>query len=231
MRLDPDEREYLLRCAAAPSPGGARGSAPTARREEPPLDPATLALLEGMTGTAALVLGRGLDILAWNDLAAGLLTDFGRYPARERNLVRLAFRDPQVRGRYAEWERVGAQCVAHLRMEAARYPEDPGPARLVEELSEVDADFRRWWSGYRVRAHTTGRKRFIHPVVGELDLDFGVMDLRGAEDRSLVVYGAEPDSPSGEGLAFLSGWTGRGRPRPGSDREPTRGPGDRGGVA
>ncbi|GAB3115998.1 helix-turn-helix transcriptional regulator [Streptomyces calidiresistens] len=229
LRLGPDEREYLLRCAAAPTRGGARG-APAGHRGEPAIDPADRALLEGMTGAAALVLGHGLDVLARNDLAAELLTDFDRYPHGERNLVRLAFLDPELRGRYADWERVGAECVAYLRMEAGRRPGDPDTARLVEELSERDGDFRRWWAEYRVRAHGTGHKRFVHPLVGELTLGFRVSDLRGTPGHTLVVYGAEPDSPSAEALAFLAGWAGRGRPRSGADRAPAGDRGDRGGV-
>ncbi|MCE7081375.1 helix-turn-helix transcriptional regulator [Streptomyces sp. ST2-7A] len=227
LRLGPDEREYLLRCAAGSSRDGSR-AAPAGDRS---VDPATRALLEGMTGVAALVLGRGLDVLAWNDLAAGLLTDFARHPPRERNLVRLAFRDPELRGRYAEWERVGAECVAYLRMEAGRYPDDPETARLVGELTDTDTDFRRWWAEYRVRAHHAGHKRFAHPMVGELTLGFRVSDLRGTPDHTLVVYAAGPGSRSAEGLAFLAGWAGGRDAVSGTGREPVRGPGHRDGVA
>ncbi|WP_103501693.1 MULTISPECIES: helix-turn-helix domain-containing protein [unclassified Streptomyces] len=225
MRLGPDETDYLLRCAEQPARGragteggrtaGGTASASGAGRQR--VAPATRLLLDSMNGVAALVLGRRMDVLAWNSLGAALLTDFGLLPASRRNLVRLAFLDPAVRERYLDWERVGEECVAYLRMDAGRYPDDPELARLVGELSMKDADFRRWWAEFHVRAQRNGRKRFAHPVVGELSLEFQVLDIRGQSDQMLVVYAAEPGSRSAEALAFLAGWTGD---------TPARGPAD-----
>ncbi|GGJ34688.1 hypothetical protein GCM10010121_052390 [Streptomyces brasiliensis] len=39
-----------------------------------------------------------------------------------------------------------------------------------------------------------------------MNLDFQVLDVRGSADQSLLVYTAEPDSPSAQALAFLTGW-------------------------
>lgn len=91
-------------------------------------------------------------------------------------------------------------------MDAGRYPNDPELARLVGGLSLKDVDFRRWWSGRRVRAQRQGYKGFVHPVAGELSLDFQVLDIRGSTEQSLLVYSAEPDSPSAQALTFLAGW-------------------------
>lgn len=50
-----------------------------------------------MPGVPALVLGRRMDILAWNTLVAALITDFGQVPAQHRNHIWLSFLDPEVR--------------------------------------------------------------------------------------------------------------------------------------
>ncbi|RBQ21471.1 transcriptional regulator [Spongiactinospora rosea] len=220
MDLRPDEEEYLLRCAADErSPGAGPRSPAVAERRVPP---ATQALLDGMAGMPAFLVGRRMDVLAWNDLAAALIGDFGALPPEQRNHVRMAFLDPEVRARYADWERVGAECVAYLRMEAGRYPDDPGLARLVGELSMKDSDFRRWWSVYRVRAARSGRKRFVHPVAGELDLNFQVLSMRAAEDQMMIVYTADPGSPSAAALAFLASWAAGERPAVPSGAGPVR---------
>lgn len=43
-----------------------------------------------------------------------------------------------MRTLYADWEAVAHTCVALLRMEAAKYPDDPQLAPLVGELSVHD---------------------------------------------------------------------------------------------
>jgi transcriptional regulator with XRE-family HTH domain len=86
LRLDEDQQTYLYQLA---------GQAPRPRRR--PVQqarPAMRRLLDQLTQTPAIVLGRRLDILAWNASAAALYTDFARIPARRRNYVRLLFTDP-----------------------------------------------------------------------------------------------------------------------------------------
>ncbi|MEV5148048.1 helix-turn-helix transcriptional regulator [Streptomyces sp. NPDC052727] len=203
LELRPDEEEYLLRCAAE---AGLSDQAKPAAPRNQQVSQATQVLLDSMVNVPALVLGRRMDILAWNSLGAALFTDYARLPAKRRNHIWLTFLDPEVRGLYANWERVAQECVAYLRMDAGRYPNDPELARLVGELSVKDPDFRRWWSDHRVRAQRHGRKEFVHPIAGQLSLDFQVLDVRGSTDQSLLVYTAEPHSPSAQALTFLTGW-------------------------
>lgn len=205
LRLRPDETEYLLRLADddAAVTGRAARTAPKGQQ----VSSATRVLLDGLVNVPALLLGRRMDVLAWNRLGAALFTDFGELPPRQRNHIWLTFLDPGIRGLYADWTKVAQECVAYLRMDAARYPDDPDLARLVGELSLKDQDFGTWWSDHRVRAQRQGRKRFSHRVAGELELDFQVLDVRGGTDQSLLVYTAEPGSQSAEALAFLTSWS------------------------
>lgn len=53
--------------------------------------PSILALLERLPQTAAFVMSAAYEVLAWNDLAAALMEDFGALDPEDRNLARRAF--------------------------------------------------------------------------------------------------------------------------------------------
>ncbi|MHB9863597.1 helix-turn-helix domain-containing protein [Streptomyces sp. YIM S03343] len=200
LRLNEDQRTYLFDLAAKET---ARPSASAVRQR---VDTQLQRMLDDLTATPAFVIGRRTDILAWNQLAAALWTDFGRYAEQERVFVRLLFTEPWMRKLYADWEDVTRLAVAQLRMESARYPGDPRLASLVDELSVRDAQFRQWWTEHAVAIRGKGRKTLRHPVVGELTLDWDTLMCATDPEQSIIVWTAEPDSPSCDGLRLLASW-------------------------
>jgi hypothetical protein len=146
------------------------------------------------------------DILAWNPLAAALMIDFGEVPERDRNFVRLLFTDPRLRSLYPEWEELARAVVSYMRMEAARKPDDPRLAELVGDLSIRDAQFRQWWAGTHVAVKRRGTRRYTHPIVGEITLDWDALSSDAEPDQQLVVYTPEPGSRSEEALRELAEW-------------------------
>ncbi|MGW4506829.1 helix-turn-helix domain-containing protein [Streptomyces sp. NPDC004436] len=207
--LDDDQRAYMFELAGRPS-------ARPARRIAQKVQPRLGRILDDLATTPGIVLGRRMDILAWNPLAAALITDFSRIPEKHRNYIRLLFTNPAIRNLYADWENVAHTCVAQLRMEAAR---DPGSQRLtalVGELSVQDADFRRWWAAHDVAVRGVGTKVLRHPVVGELTLDWDTLAPTVDADQHLVVWTAEPGSPSHDALRILASWA-DGPARPATD--------------
>ena len=54
--------------------------------------------------------------------------------------------------------------------------------------------------------HRTGAKRLHHPVVGDLDLAYEVMEFPSDPGLTFIVYTAEPGSRSAEGLGLLASW-------------------------
>jgi MmyB-like transcription regulator ligand binding domain len=57
-----------------------------------------------------------------------------------------------------------------------------------------------------VRYHQTGSKRLRHPIVGELELSYEVMQLSADAGVTISVYSAEPGSRSQEALDLLASW-------------------------
>lgn len=196
---------------------GAKRRGRPQRRPAQRVRPQLQRLLDQLTDSPALVLGRHMDILAWNSLAASLITDFSALPPGERNYLRLAFVDPHVRGLFADWETTARTCVAYLRMDALQYPDDPRLATLVGELSVRDPDFRQWWAAHDVAHKTCGTKKLNHPVAGELTLDWEILGCATDPDQQLMVMTAVPGSAAQESLRFLASWTG-------PDNSPPRNP-------
>lgn len=123
LRLDEDQQRYLYELAG-------RADALPRRRSTPQrVRPAMRRLLNQLTGTPALVLGKRLDILAWNKAATALFTDFEVLPPNRRNYLRLLFTNPAVRELHENWSHDAREAVAALRMEAATDAGDPDLAR------------------------------------------------------------------------------------------------------
>jgi hypothetical protein len=119
---------------------------------------------------------------------------------------RFVFLSPRAGAFFPDWEGVASDLVANLRTAAGRNPHDRGLQDLVGELSTRSQEFRSRWAAHNVRLHQTGRKRLHHPVVGDLELTYEVLELPADPGLALVVYGAEPGSASQDGLKLLASW-------------------------
>ena len=95
--------------------------------------------------------------------------------------------------------------MAMLRTEAGRHPYDRDLSDLIGELSTRSDTFRDRWANHNVRLHRTGAKVYHHPVVGQLTLEFEVMDLSADEGLALTAFTAA-DPASRDGLKLLASW-------------------------
>ncbi|MGW0031367.1 helix-turn-helix domain-containing protein [Streptomyces sp. NPDC003314] len=164
-------------------------------------------LLESMDGVPAVVLGRRLDLLAWNRMARALLGDFTAWEPHERNMARMVFLDPNARSLYLDWGCKATEVVSVLRLYAGCYPDDPLLLALVGELSVRSEEFRSLWAAHTVADKGHGTKRMRHPLVGEMTLSYETLKVSGDDpDLVLVTYHAEPDTPSAEALRLLAQW-------------------------
>jgi transcriptional regulator with XRE-family HTH domain len=193
LALDEDASAHLHRLAR-PAPGRRR----RARRPEQ-VSPNLLRLMDGWPDAPALVLGRCLDVLAHNALGQALFDGH----THSGDLVRLVFLDPDAREFYPDWERVAVNTVGGLRAAAGIDPDDPQLIDTVGELSVKSADFRRLWARHDIRQKTHETKRFRHRLVGELELSYEALTVNSAPGQQLIVYQAEPGSPSEAALALL----------------------------
>jgi hypothetical protein len=177
------------------------------RRPSPQLRPAVQRILDDLTGAPAHIRNDRMDILGGNRTGLALMAAVMDSPYEPGNTARFMFLDPGSVDYYVDWEKTADDSVAILRGAAGRNPYYKALKDLIGELSTRSEDFRRRWAAHDVRFHRTGHKRLRHPVLGELTLNFESFELPGGHGLTMVVYDAEPESPTAEALAPLASWS------------------------
>ncbi|MFI5839002.1 helix-turn-helix transcriptional regulator [Catenuloplanes sp. NPDC051500] len=197
LRFTPEETRHLRALAAA-----ARRPARTRARTPEVVPPTALRLLRTMSGPA-MVVGRHLDILAWNPPAETLLGDLSALPRRTRNVLVLFFQ-PGADLTCPERAATVAELTAMLRTSVAADPMHPRAVELVGELAVHSPEFRTLWGRHDIEETTRGRMRVIHPLVGDVTLDWDAYRLPGpTPGPMLIAYTAEDGSPAVEKLRLL----------------------------
>lgn len=207
LQLDDTERAHLLDLARAadgiPTSGRPRRRAGKPSDPRPSLQWALASITEGI----AFVRDPRQNLLATNALGRAfyspVIGDGGRTP----NLARFQFLDPASRDFYPDWDLFAEMCVGVMRAEAGRDPHDKALQDLVGELSTRSEIFRTLWAAHNVRTHGSGTKRFLHPLVGEIVLAYEELAITAEPGNVLLIYSAEPGSPSADRLKLLASWT------------------------
>jgi transcriptional regulator with XRE-family HTH domain len=203
LQLDEVERAHLADLVRT-----ANAARPARRRTTPQrVRPSVQRLLDSMTGTAAFLRNGRLDILAANPLGYALYAPAFLDPARPVNLARFVFLDLRSTELYGDWDGIAHAAVGSLRAEAGRAPDDRALTELVGELSVRSQEFRVRWAAHDVHYYRSGAQPFHHPLVGDLNLDYDVLELPADPGLSIVAYSAEAGSPARHALDLLASWT------------------------
>jgi transcriptional regulator with XRE-family HTH domain len=196
LRLTDDERDHLFHLTGE-EPPRSRGTSGHVR-------PGLLLVLDRLHDVPAQVMSDHGDVLAQNAMAVALVGE-----TRGENIVRRFFTHPAARDLFPEEDRdvLARGHVAHLRSVSAARPDDPAVTELVGELLTVSDEFGRLWAEHEVRVRRATTKRFLHPVVGLLELDCETMLVPGArgQEQTLIVHSARPGTEAYERLRLLRG--------------------------
>jgi transcriptional regulator with XRE-family HTH domain len=196
LRLNDDERDHLFRLAGE-QPGPPPG---------PPSDVRVgVQRMLARLDVPGLVLDAKYDVLAWNPMAAALITDFSALPVKERNLLRLRFlhgdRQAERFGETATHD-FALEAAADLRAATSKYPNDPAIAELVADLRAGSAEFAEIWSFHDVSRQQSMCQTIFHPEVGRIDVICEVLVVP-ERDQRVILYTAEPGSASDQALRLL----------------------------
>ena len=194
LRLAPAERAHLYELAHGHQP-------PDARQPDEVLAPAVAALVDRLDPHPTYVTGRRFDVLAANRAARALWTDWSLLPPQERNMLWWMFTAPVARTTLIQWEAEASALLARFRAAADRHPDEPEFAALIQRLQAASAEARAWWPRHDVVALSSGTKRLHHPLLGDLDLQYVVLQVADDPEQKLVTFTA--DGPHQQRIAQL----------------------------
>jgi transcriptional regulator with XRE-family HTH domain len=203
LQLDEAERAHLFDLVRSSN----RVRPVRGRTSQERVRPTVQRILDAMRGAPAYLRNGRLDILAANRLGSALYSPVLAEATGTANMARFIFLNPKAAGFFDQWEQIAGDAVAILRAEAGRDPYDRRLSDLIGELSTRSDEFRVRWAAHNVKFHRTGAKTLHHPVVGDLTLDYEALDLPGDAGQRVLVYTAEPGSPSQERLDLLASWS------------------------
>ena len=119
-------------------------------------------------------------------------------------MLRHVFLDEGARDLYPDWDAVAAETVAFLRLSAGAGPRRRAARRADRRALACTArPSAACGRGTTCKSKCFGVKRFEHPQVGPLELDYESLKLPDA-DQMLVTYTAAPGSPSETALRLLA---------------------------
>lgn len=206
LHLDDAERDHLFDLARAQTPASGRSPRRPGSRRAPQVSPQLQDLLDAFTGPAFLRNDR-LDVLAANLLGRAVYAEMFEDPQTPPNLARFTFLDERAHRFHPDWNKAADDVVAILRTAAGRDPDDEHLTALVGRLATRSPQFRTRWSAHPVKRHQTGTKHFHLALVGDLHLNYQVLELPGQQPLSLLAYTPVPDTGTAEALQVLASWS------------------------
>ena len=164
LMLDPHERDHLFRLADAPDGN--------AQPECKALPPTAQMLLDQLEPFPAVVRNARYDVLAFNQAFDTLIGPFGDLPFEERNSLWRMFTVPHCRERTLDWEEGTRRMVAEYRSAMAEHVAEPAWKCLVSRLTKASPEFAELWERHEVAGPENLTKRYLHPEVGLLKLNY-----------------------------------------------------------
>lgn len=183
LRLSGEEKAHLYALA-----GVARTDSPGAEEGGGVVDVTARRVLAALGSTPAIMCGPFLDVLAVNEAAVFLFTDFDALPPGERNALLWMLVSPAARDLYGEqWEESASEMVGMLRIDSGRYPRTRRSDEILAGLEEKSPLFRRIWRDYQVSTWNIQEKTLLHPTAGALRFHNAAVTVDGVPGATIFL--------------------------------------------
>lgn len=197
LHLSLDERDHLFRLA---------GHEPPARSASSDhVSPGLLRILDRLQDTPAQIVTELGETLRQTPMGVALTGDHRGHTGPARSLGYRWFTDPATRQLYApgDHEYLSRLYASGLREIATRRGRGSAAAQYVDLLLRDSEEFRMLWERHEVGLRPRDGKRFVHPLVGPLELTCQTL-VDPDQSHHLLVYTAVPGSESHDKLQLLS---------------------------
>ena len=197
LHLSLEERDHLFRLAGHHPP--VRGAA------SEHISPGLLRILDRLADTPAEIVTELGETLRQSPLGVALVGDATAYTGPARSRGYRWFTDPASRALYAPGEHAFLSRMYASGLRGLVTLRGPGSraAYLADLLLGESEEFRTLWDAHEIGLRPHDVKRFVHPEVGELELNCQTL-LDPEQSHLLFVYTAVPGSASYEKLQLLS---------------------------
>ena len=145
-------------------------------------------MIDSLATSPALIKNAEWDIVAWNEAAAAVLTDYATLAPDQRNVMRLFFRNPRIRTTQPNWEHTARFVVATFRAEIARTGTSRRAQGLIAELSHASPEFAAIWREHDVRTYGEGTKLIQPEHGGSMTFEYASFAVDGQPGLGMVVY-------------------------------------------
>jgi transcriptional regulator with XRE-family HTH domain len=131
--------------------------------------PETMRRMVESLNVPAYITGRRWDLLAWNDAAVRILTDFKLIPEKERNIMLYMLTAPAAKRLFGKaWAEEAKRMIALFRTTYDVWAGDPAFIELIDRLRQGSPEFEHWWQSHDVSGNDGVRKLLHHSSKGLL---------------------------------------------------------------
>ncbi|GAB4589632.1 helix-turn-helix transcriptional regulator [Nocardia sp. IFM 10818] len=199
LRLNEVERHHLGTLAIHMEQ---RNNCPSAGQAREQVSETMQAVIDALHPTPAYLLGRGMDMLAWNPSWRDFAEPLGMFDeAVHGNFALYLFAHPEAIRRFTNWAEAADLITSALRASYARFSDDQGLDARIRQLQRFP-EFECRWREHRVTLTRSVVLHIDHPVRGTVEVEVETLDP--AADQSIMVWLVDRRQARSPGLRLVN---------------------------
>ncbi|MET9492584.1 helix-turn-helix transcriptional regulator [Nocardia sp. NPDC006630] len=199
LRLNEVERHHFGRLALGMEQ---KETCPTAGQAGEQVSETLRAVIDSMHPTPAFVLGRWMDLLAWNPSWRDFAEPLGLFDeSAGGNFANYLFAHPDAQRYFSNWSDAADIAASALRNAQTRFTDDRSLEARITALQRYP-EFDRRWREHRVIDYRSRVLLIEHPLRGHVEVEIETLDP--AADLSIQVWLVDRRKVQAPGLRLVN---------------------------